>query len=986
MIWPNATDYNAAVQNPQLCFGDDDLRQGQAVGDLFGLPRPHSGNFADVYQIQGVGGQSWAVKCFTRPVAGLRPRYQAICDHLRHTQRAFMVEFHFLDEGICIRGQWHPLVKMRWIEGLRLNEFVREHLKKPALLERLAQLWVRLAQELRDADMAHGDLQHGNVLLVPGSKSSSLALKLIDYDGMFVPALADHPSGEVGHPNYQHPRRLREGGYDRDMDRFAHLLIYTALRCLRIGGEELWQRYDNLENLLFREQDFRQPSQSRLLHELWEIQDHEVRGLVGHLLLASQGPLEVVPALDELVDDSGIRPLSDSEEGQINELLDGGVSQPSRDHKGAVAMPLPYARGSALSGRSKLQTAAHAVEPIVDTLALTDTKPISLGAKTIEAPAPAPPPLPRRSAAEIERDAQPPAPVAAHSPFDVALLTDPLVSMLSHPAWLATLGLIALVSFLVVNVMVWSSVKEPAVENVAALSPVLGDKKKEKTIPPPIREAPRPLPPPVQQQRAPSTPKPRNAAPPQERTSPKRLQEIQKPRVRLKDETPKSLALEAGATGELRIFLDRSGYQGKVEVQLTELPNGVTAQPAVVLAAERRDGDPPGSAALTVETKVDADQGEHRVKLLVRANEQTVDVRGITLSIGKPHGRQERVHFSTIDHMQLAGTLYHGWKGKRGMTVLMLHDIGSNRSTPGWKRLAEALQSEGHTVLTFDFRGHGGSKKVSPKFWNYSVNKYLPSHEPGLTAENQPRILESDSLPAGYMPWLVEDIAAARTYLDLRQDDPENPVNTFNLVVIGAGQASALGSLWLATEGLRYNASEIGNKILLKWEEKRSVLQAVWIGMADPLKLRPFGVHGWLEGAHAKPVVPITFIYGEDDVDTATLLSVPIREKLGNPHVLPNAGLPAQQLLDNDAQAAARIQRYLVKTLQELPPGGWVPRNLKTLRSFWKIPLSLPGGREHVRWFVAKRPGDETLLPVPFQPLNIPPIRGLSEPASFVPE
>src|SRR5262249_30263839 len=202
MSWPHATDYNAAVQNPQLCFGDDELRQGQVVGDLFGLPRPHSGNFADVYQIQGPEGQGWAVKCFTRPVTGLSPRYQAISEHLRQTQRAFMVEFDYFDEGIRIGGQWYPLVKMRWVEGFRLNEFIREQLEKPVLLERLAQMWVRLAQELRDAQMAHGDLQHGNVLLVPGSKNASLALKLIDYDGMYVPALADRPSGEIGHPHY----------------------------------------------------------------------------------------------------------------------------------------------------------------------------------------------------------------------------------------------------------------------------------------------------------------------------------------------------------------------------------------------------------------------------------------------------------------------------------------------------------------------------------------------------------------------------------------------------------------------------------------------------------------------------------------------------------------------------------------------------------------------------------------------------------------
>src|SRR5579872_1163511 len=121
MPWPQPTEYNAAVQNPRACFADADLRQGQAVGDLFGLPRPHAGNFADVYQIQGADGQSWAVKCFTREVHGLHQRYQAISDHLGQAQRPFMVDFRYLDQGIRIRGQWFPVLKMRWIEGLTLN-------------------------------------------------------------------------------------------------------------------------------------------------------------------------------------------------------------------------------------------------------------------------------------------------------------------------------------------------------------------------------------------------------------------------------------------------------------------------------------------------------------------------------------------------------------------------------------------------------------------------------------------------------------------------------------------------------------------------------------------------------------------------------------------------------------------------------------------------------------------------------------------------
>ena len=84
--------------------------------------------------------------------------------------------------------------------------------------------------------MAHGDLQHGNVLLVPVPETGRLSLQLVDYDGMFVPALAGFKTGEVGHPAYQHPQRLREAIYNAQIDRFSHLAIYTAIQGVIVGG------------------------------------------------------------------------------------------------------------------------------------------------------------------------------------------------------------------------------------------------------------------------------------------------------------------------------------------------------------------------------------------------------------------------------------------------------------------------------------------------------------------------------------------------------------------------------------------------------------------------------------------------------------------------------------------------------------------------------------------------------------------------------
>jgi hypothetical protein len=172
MPWPLSQDYNEAIQSPAANFTDIDLRQGQPVTNALGIPMPRSGTFADVYQLRCPGGD-FAVKCFTREVPGLCDRYAAIGTHLRSAALPFTVEFHYLPQGIRVLGQWYPVVKMRWVEGLLLNQFVRDSLDKPAVLAAMAELWVRMARRLRASSVAHGDLQHGNVILTPERDGAS---------------------------------------------------------------------------------------------------------------------------------------------------------------------------------------------------------------------------------------------------------------------------------------------------------------------------------------------------------------------------------------------------------------------------------------------------------------------------------------------------------------------------------------------------------------------------------------------------------------------------------------------------------------------------------------------------------------------------------------------------------------------------------------------------------------------------------------------
>jgi hypothetical protein len=462
MGWPQTVDYNAAIQNPADCFRDPDLMRGEAAeGMIPGIPLSFAGSFATVYKVQRAGSPPWAVKCFTRQVSNLHTRYKQISDHLQQKKRRFAVDFQYLQEGIQVGGLWYPVVKMQWVEGFTLNEFLRERVANPSLLEQLCQLWLRLGAELREDKTAHGDLQHGNVMLVPGASASSLLLRLVDYDGMWVPALADTPPGEVGHPNYQHPQRLTRGGYSVEIDRFSHLLVYTALRCLMVGGKSLWAAHDNEENLLFRESDFKAPGQSKLLPKLLSLSEPGAVALTGHLLLASQGPLDAVPLLADLLAGAAVCPLTSEQFDRLYDLV-----PPAQLPRPAIPppppLPVPTAEASDPGGQAKavgsgrrsslrppstpaieLLPEVVPVEPVMALAADTPTAvPLAPTTATVLEALPAEP-LPRRAApVPLNKSAipVPPPPVPKRREQDTPISVAPITRLPPPPEWFLRLG------------------------------------------------------------------------------------------------------------------------------------------------------------------------------------------------------------------------------------------------------------------------------------------------------------------------------------------------------------------------------------------------------------------------------------------------------------------------------------------------------------------------------------------------------------------
>ncbi len=263
-------DYQEALQSPRLAFTSSELRGGTPVANQLGLPRPICGTFASVYELAS-GRRRWAAKCFLRNIPDLHQRYAKISDHLRKYRRLqYFVTFEYQKEGILVRGKSFPLVQMEWVEGCQLNTFIEQNLSRPRLLRKLKKRWASLLTDLRSSHIAHGDLQHGNVLVRPNAD-----LRLIDYDGMWVPKLEGAGSNETGHPDYQNPARTQRD-FHAEIDEFSGAVIQIAIGALA-QERSLWEKYNNGDNLLFRRQDFLNPQSSSLIADLRALGDNEIR-------------------------------------------------------------------------------------------------------------------------------------------------------------------------------------------------------------------------------------------------------------------------------------------------------------------------------------------------------------------------------------------------------------------------------------------------------------------------------------------------------------------------------------------------------------------------------------------------------------------------------------------------------------------------------------------------------------------------------------
>lgn len=250
--YPTMDQYNDAVQHPQTAFSDPTLKSAKIATNGMGLPIALGGGFALTYTAT-TQGKKFAIRCFHKEAKGLEARYGHVDKALRTVGGPYFVGFEYQPAGVLVNGNRYPIVKMDWVEGDTLGSFLEDNHSDKNLIERLRQQFADVERFLRSKGLAHGDLQNGNVLV----KSE---LKLIDYDGIYVPTMAVGQGAELGHRHFQHPKRSATD-FGPEMDRFSFIVIDLSLRALA-QNSSLFSKYSNGENIILTANDFIDPGNS----------------------------------------------------------------------------------------------------------------------------------------------------------------------------------------------------------------------------------------------------------------------------------------------------------------------------------------------------------------------------------------------------------------------------------------------------------------------------------------------------------------------------------------------------------------------------------------------------------------------------------------------------------------------------------------------------------------------------------------------------
>ena len=284
MQYPLISEYLAAIRDAHDNL--DKLSHLVPVLDNYGEPYRSSGAFAVVFKMKDEQtGKCYALKCFTEEQEGRAEAYRQIAEELEFVDSTYITHVKYLEKELFVDSNCEddefPVLLMDWIEGETMETYIADHYMDNYAMSMLCYRFCKMAAWLRSQPFAHGDIKPDNIMV-----RSDGTLTLVDYDGMFVPAMKGQKSPTIGTKDFSHPLRTIDD-FDETIDDFALASIALSLKAISLNPS-LLDEYGASDRLLFSAADYLDLSKSKTMTALQGLlADEETKTLLSMFLLAS---------------------------------------------------------------------------------------------------------------------------------------------------------------------------------------------------------------------------------------------------------------------------------------------------------------------------------------------------------------------------------------------------------------------------------------------------------------------------------------------------------------------------------------------------------------------------------------------------------------------------------------------------------------------------------------------------------------------------
>ena len=267
MQYPLISEYVKAIQDA----GDnlEQLAHLTPVLDDHGEPYRSSGAFAVVFKMQDKrSGKYYALKCFTEEQQGRAEAYRQIADELGLLDSSYITSVKYMEKELFVDSNCEeeefPVLLMDWVDGETMEAYIAANYQNQSAMSMLSYRFGKMAAWLRTQSFAHGDINPDNIIVRPDG-----SLALVDYDGMFVPSMKGSQSPTIGTRDFSHPLRTVDD-FDETIDDFSLASIALSLKAISMKSN-LLDIYGASDRLLFSENDYRNPSNSKVISALQEL-------------------------------------------------------------------------------------------------------------------------------------------------------------------------------------------------------------------------------------------------------------------------------------------------------------------------------------------------------------------------------------------------------------------------------------------------------------------------------------------------------------------------------------------------------------------------------------------------------------------------------------------------------------------------------------------------------------------------------------------